>query len=127
MKTWDPAGKWWEAGGGGTMWDTMAYDPELNLMYVGTGNGSPWNRNLRSPAGGDNLYLSSILALRPETGELVWHYQTTPGERWDYTATQQMVLVDLELDGRVRKVLIIGGGDGGMAEPGRARPATSAW
>ena len=64
----------------------MAYDPELDLLYVGTGNGSPWTQTLRSPGGGDNLFLSSILALRPDTGELVWHYQTTPGEIWDYTA-----------------------------------------
>jgi quinohemoprotein ethanol dehydrogenase len=78
MATWDPAGRWWEAGGGGTMWDTMAYDPELDLMYVGTGNGSPWNQALRSPAGGDNLYLHSIVALRPSTGEYVWHYQHVP-------------------------------------------------
>ena len=84
----------------------MAYDPELDLLYVGTGNGSPWNRWLRSPGGGDNLYLASILALRPETGELVWHYQTTPGETWDYTATQSLILADLEIDGRPRRVLM---------------------
>lgn len=84
-KTW--TGNYWEAGGGGTMWDAMAYDPELNLMYVGTGNGSPWNRKYRSPDGGDNLYLSSIVALDPDTGNYVWHYQTTPGDNWDYTAT----------------------------------------
>jgi quinohemoprotein ethanol dehydrogenase len=71
-KTWDPAGKWWEAGGGGTAWDTMAFDPELNLMYVGTGNGSPWARAKRSPAGGDNLYLASLVALNPDTGKYVW-------------------------------------------------------
>lgn len=106
LGTWDPAGRWWEAGGGGTMWDSMTYDPELGLMYVGTGNGSPWNRNLRSPAGGDNLYLHSIVALRPETGEYVWHYQHVPGETWDYTATQPMILADLEIDGRPRKVIL---------------------
>ncbi len=106
MRTWDPAGRWWEAGGGGTMWDTMAYDPELNLMYVGTGNGSPWNRNLRSPAGGDNLYLSSIVALNPETGQYVWHYQETPGDHWDFTSTQPMILADLTIDGRLRKVVM---------------------
>lgn len=105
-KTWDPAGKWWEAGGGGTMWDTMAYDPALNLMYVGTGNGSPWNAALRSPAGGDNLYLGSIVALRPETGEYVWHYQQTPGDNWDYTSTQPMILADLPIAGRTRKVIL---------------------
>ena len=106
LRTWDPAGRWWEAGGGGTMWDSMTYDPELGLMYVGTGNGSPWNRNLRSPAGGDNLYLHSIVALRPETGEFVWHYQSVPGETWDYTATQPMILADLTIAGQPRKVIL---------------------
>ncbi|MEB3735635.1 PQQ-binding-like beta-propeller repeat protein [Halopseudomonas pachastrellae] len=96
----------WDLGGGGTAWDSMAYDAELNLLYVGTGNGSPWNREVRSPGGGDNLYLSSILALRPETGELVWHYQTTPGDSWDYTATQQLTLAELEIDGKPRQVIM---------------------
>ncbi|WP_218940271.1 PQQ-dependent dehydrogenase, methanol/ethanol family [Denitrobaculum tricleocarpae] len=105
-KTWDPAGEWWKAGGGGTIWDAMAYDPELNLLYVGTGNGSPWNRNLRSPAGGDNLYLASIVALDPETGEYQWHYQNTPGDSWDYTSTQHIILADLKIDGEDRKVLM---------------------
>lgn len=105
-KTWDPAGEWWKAGGGGTIWDAMAYDPELNLLYVGTGNGSPWNRNLRSPAGGDNLYLASIVALDPETGAYQWHYQNTPGDSWDYTSTQHIILADLKIDGENRKVLM---------------------
>ena len=105
-KTWDPAGKWWEAGGGGTAWDTMAFDPELNLMYVGTGNGSPWQRDKRSPAGGDNLYLASIVALNPDTGKYVWHYQQTPGDNWDYTSTQPMILADLTLEGKPRKVIL---------------------
>lgn len=103
-KTW--TGKWWEYGGGGTVWDSMAYDPELNLLYVGTGNGSPWDRNQRSPEGGDNLYLSSILAINPDSGELVWHYQTTPGDSWDFTATQHIILSDLEIGGKKRKVLM---------------------
>ncbi|HVR31013.1 MAG TPA: PQQ-dependent dehydrogenase, methanol/ethanol family [Thermoanaerobaculia bacterium] len=102
--TW--TGEWWTVGGGGTAWDSMAYDPELDLLYVGTGNGSPWTRVHRSPGGGDNLYLSSILALRPDDGRLVWHYQTTPGDNWDYTATQHIVLADLEIGGRERKVLM---------------------
>ncbi|NQZ96952.1 MAG: PQQ-dependent dehydrogenase, methanol/ethanol family [Myxococcales bacterium] len=102
--TW--SGEWWTLGGGGTVWDSLAYDPELDLLYVGTGNGAPWVQSIRSPGGGDNLFLSSILALRPDTGELVWHYQTTPGESWDYTATQHMILADLEIDGRERKVLL---------------------
>ncbi len=102
--TWN--GTWWEMGGGGTVWDAMAYDPELDLLYIGVGNGSPWNHRLRSPGGGDNLFLSSIVALRPDSGEYVWHYQTTPGETWDYTATQHIILADLELDGKTRKVLM---------------------
>ena len=84
----------------------MAYDPELDLLYVGTGNGAPWNRDNRSPGGGDNLFLSSILALNPEDGELVWYYQTTPGDDWDYTATQPIMLLDLEIGGRGRQVLV---------------------
>ncbi|MBB84456.1 MAG: PQQ-dependent dehydrogenase, methanol/ethanol family [Deltaproteobacteria bacterium] len=103
-ETWN--GEWWKAGGGGTVWDALAYDPALGLLYVGTGNGTPHVRWLRSPGGGDNLYLSSILALRPQTGELVWHYQTTPGDSWDYTATQHILLADLEIEGRLRKVLM---------------------
>ena len=105
-KTWDPAGKYWEAGGGGTAWDTLTFDPKLNLMYVGTGNGSPWARNKRSPAGGDNLYLASIVALNPDTGKYVWHYQETPGDNWDYTSTQPMILADLKIDNKLRKVIL---------------------
>ncbi len=93
-------------GGGGTAWDSLVYDPELDLLYIGTGNGSPWNRDLRSPGGGDNLYLSSIVALKPDTGEYVWHYQVTPRDNWDYTATQQLVLAELELEGETRKVIM---------------------
>lgn len=103
-KTW--TGEWWKYGGGGTPWDAMAFDPELNLLYVGTGNGAPWNRDIRSPDGGDNLYLSSILALNPDTGDLVWHYQTTPGDSWDYTATQHIILADFAIEGKERKVLM---------------------
>lgn len=99
-------GKWWEVGGGGTVWDSMAYDPELNLLLIGVGNGSPWNRYIRSPGGGDNLYLSSIVALNPDDGSLVWFYQTTPGDNWDYTATQHIILADLEINQEVRKVAI---------------------
>jgi len=104
-KTW-PANALWESGLGGTAWDSMAYDPELDLLYVGTGNSSVYNGAVRSPGGGDNLYLASILALRPETGRLVWHYQTTPGENWDYTATQQMILTDRVYRGKKRKLLL---------------------
>lgn len=102
--TWN--GEWWKQGGGGTVWDAMAYDPALDLLYIGVGNGSPWNQAYRSPGGGDNLYLSSIVALRPKTGEYVWHYQTTPGETWDFTATQHIILADLTIDGKPRKVLM---------------------
>ncbi|MEM7101050.1 MAG: PQQ-dependent dehydrogenase, methanol/ethanol family [Pseudomonadota bacterium] len=99
-------GKWWEVGGGGTAWDSMAFDPELNLLYIGTGNGSPWNRYIRSPGGGDNLFISSMVALNPDTGMKVWHYQTTPGDTWDYTATQHMILADIEIDGEMRQVIM---------------------
>lgn len=105
-KTWDPSAEYWLAGGGGTIWDAMAYDPELGLLYVGTGNGSPWNQHLRSPAGGDNLYLASIVALDPKTGEYQWHYQNTPGDTWDYTSAQHIILADLEIEGETRKVLM---------------------
>jgi len=104
--TWDPSGRYWEMGGGGTAWDTMAFDPELNLMYIGTGNGAPWIRKLRSPSGGDNLFLASLVALNPDTGEYVWHYQETPGDNWDYTSTQPMVLADLMIAGKPRKVIL---------------------
>jgi quinohemoprotein ethanol dehydrogenase len=103
-KTW--GGEWWRYGGGGTVWDSMAYDPELDLLYVGVGNGSTWNYKLRSDGKGDNLFLASIVAIRPDTGEYVWHFQTTPGEDWDYTATQHIILADLQIDGRTRKVLL---------------------
>jgi quinohemoprotein ethanol dehydrogenase len=84
----------------------MAFDPALNLLYIGVGNGSPWNRWVRSPDGGDNLFLSSIVALNPDTGAYVWHYQTTPGDTWDYTATQHIVLAELDIDGENRSVLM---------------------
>ena len=102
--TW--TGEWWKYGGGGTVWDSMAYDAELDLLYFGVGNGSPWARRIRSPEGGDNLFLSSIVAVRPATGEYVWHYQTTPGDTWDFTATQHIVLADLTIDGEQRKALL---------------------
>jgi quinohemoprotein ethanol dehydrogenase len=103
-KTW--AGEWWQYGGGGTVWDSMAYDPELDLLYIGVGNGSPWNYQIRSKGQGDNLFLSSIVALKVDSGEYVWHFQTTPGETWDYTATQHMILADLPINGKTRKVIM---------------------
>jgi quinohemoprotein ethanol dehydrogenase len=103
-KTWH--GKWWIAGGGGTPWETIVYDPELDLAYTGTGNGIAWYRALRSEGQGDNLYLASILALRAGTGELVWYFQVTPGDNWDYDATQPLMLADLKIAGRTRKVIM---------------------
>jgi quinohemoprotein ethanol dehydrogenase len=103
-KTWH--GEWWKMGGGGTVWDSMAYDPDADLLYIGVGNGGPWDRNLRSPGGGDNLFLASVLAVKPDTGKLVWYFQETPGDDWDYTSTQPMVLADLTIGGRKRKVLL---------------------
>ncbi len=104
VKTWH--GQWWKFGGGGTVWDSIVYDPDLDLLYLGVGNGSPWNQRIRSPGGGDNLFLSSIVAIRPENGEYVWHFQETPGEMWDYTASQQMILADIQIGGQSRKVLL---------------------
>ncbi|HEY7616751.1 MAG TPA: PQQ-dependent dehydrogenase, methanol/ethanol family, partial [Terriglobales bacterium] len=103
-KTW--TGEWWKLGGGGTVWDSMVYDPELDLLYIGVGNGAPWDQRIRSPKGGDNLFLSSIVALRPDTGEYVWHYQETPGESWDFTANQSIILADVQIEGQSRKVLL---------------------
>jgi PQQ-dependent dehydrogenase (methanol/ethanol family) len=99
-------GQWWKYGGGGTVWDSMVYDPELDQLLLGVGNGSPWNHVLRSDGKGDNLFLSSILALDPDTGKYKWHYQETPGETWDFTATQQMTLATLDLGNGPRKVVI---------------------
>lgn len=108
LKTWDTTGKYkfWEIGGGGAPWNSQAYDPELDLVYFGTGNGNPWNRDLRSPKGGDNLYLSSVVALHARTGEFAWAYQTVPGDTWDFDSTADVVLADLTIDGKPRKVLM---------------------
>jgi quinohemoprotein ethanol dehydrogenase len=99
-------GEWWKTGGGGTAWDSFAYDPELKLVYIGTGNGGPWVQKYRSPGGGDNLYLSSIVAVDVHTGKYAWHYQETPGDEWDYTATQSIILADLPINGKMRKLLL---------------------
>ncbi len=93
-------------GGGGTAWNAFSYDPELDLIYIGVGNGFPYNQAVRSPKGGDNLFLSSIVAVKAGTGEYVWHYQVCPGDQWDCTATQDMSLATLEIGGKPRKVLI---------------------
>jgi quinohemoprotein ethanol dehydrogenase len=104
-KTWN-GDAYWQIGGGGTVWDSIVYDPELDTLYIGTGNGNPWNQAIRSPGGGDNLFLSSIVALNPNTGAYKWHYQTTPGETWDYTATQPMMIADLPYPNGKRRVLM---------------------
>jgi quinohemoprotein ethanol dehydrogenase len=108
LKTWDTTGKYkfWNIGGGGAPWNSFAYDPKLDLVYFGTGNGNPWNRELRSPKGGDNLFLSSVVALHAKTGKYAWHYQTTPGDTWDFDSTADVVLADLKIGGRVRPVLM---------------------
>jgi quinohemoprotein ethanol dehydrogenase len=105
-KTWDPSSKYWELGGGGGVWDDMAYDPKLNLVYFGTGNGTPWSSKFRSPAGGENLYLDSIIALNVSTGKLAWYYQETPGDNWDYDADSQIILSDMKIGGEMRHVLL---------------------
>ena len=105
VKTWT-GDEWYKTGGGGTVWNSMAFDPELNLLYFGVGNGTPWSRELRSPGGGDNLFLSSIVAVNPDNGEYAWHYQTTPGESWNFSAVESIILAELEIEGKTRKVLI---------------------
>ena len=103
-KTW--AGDWWKLGGGGNVWDGITYDPELNMVYIGIGQGGPWVQGFRDPMTKDNLYLCSIVALNADTGAYVWHFQTTPADEWDYDATQGMTLADLKIDGKVRKVIM---------------------
>ena len=103
-KTW--TGEWWKYGGGGTVWNAMTYDPEFNRVYLGTGNGGPWNWKIRSPGGGDNLFLCSVVALNADTGEYVWHYQTTPGDSWDYNSAMDMTLATLNIGGVPKKVLL---------------------
>lgn len=105
IPTWK-GGEWWKLGGGGTAWDSMVYDVKSNTIFIGTGNGSPWTREIRSPGGGDNLYLSSVVALDPDTGKMKWYYQETPGDNWDYTSTQPLMIADLEIDGKQRHVLM---------------------
>jgi quinohemoprotein ethanol dehydrogenase len=103
-KTW--TGEWWKYGGGGTAWNAMTYDAKYNRIYIGTGNGQPWNQKIRSPGGGDNLFLCSIVALDADTGEYVWHYQTTPGEEWDYNSVMDIQLATLNIDGQPRDVIL---------------------
>ncbi len=100
------SGEWWKSGGGGTVWDAVVYDPELDLLYVGTGNGGPWTQKYRSPKGGDNLFTCSIIALRPDTGEYVWHYQEDATDDWDYDSAEQIILADISIESQPRKVLL---------------------
>ncbi|MES2698875.1 MAG: PQQ-dependent dehydrogenase, methanol/ethanol family [Pseudomonadota bacterium] len=104
LPTWH--GEWWRWGGGGTAWDAFAYDPALNLVYIGTGNGSPHMWSIRSEGRGDNLFLCSIVAVDATTGAYRWHYQMVPEEDWDYTCTQPMMTADLEIGGRTRQVIM---------------------
>jgi quinohemoprotein ethanol dehydrogenase len=103
-KTW--GGDFYKMGGGGSVWDGMAYDPEADLIYVGTGNAEPWTQNFRGAKNLDNLYTASILAVNATTGELKWHYQAVPNDNWDYDNVQQMILADLTINGRLRKVIM---------------------
>ncbi|MGH8150305.1 MAG: PQQ-dependent dehydrogenase, methanol/ethanol family [Steroidobacteraceae bacterium] len=102
-KTWP--GGWPRSGGGGTVWNTFSYDPQLGLLYFGTGNVQPWGR-MASGARADSLYTASIVAVHAATGRYAWHYQTTPGDMWDYDSTQTLALATLEIDGRPRKVIM---------------------
>ncbi|MEJ1965364.1 MAG: PQQ-dependent dehydrogenase, methanol/ethanol family [Gammaproteobacteria bacterium] len=104
-KTW--GGNWWKTGGGGTVWDAITYDPKTDLLFIGVGNGGPWPAEIRDPGGkGDHLFLSSIVALKPATGEYVWHYQEVQRDSWDYTAVQQITVADLRIDGKDRHVIM---------------------
>jgi len=102
--TW--GGEWWKLGGGGAVWDAIVYDPVTKLIYFGTGNGTPWNDQYRDPTNGDDLYLASVIAVKADTGEYVWHYQSTPADTWDYDAVSPMTVVDLNVDGKRRHVIL---------------------
>lgn len=133
-ETWS-GGEWWEIGGGGTTWNSIVYDPDFNQVYLGVGNGAPWTRAIRSPGGGDNLFLASVVAVDADTGRMNWYYQTTPGDNWDYTAVQDMALAEMEVDGEMRQVLLQAPKNGffyvidrGTGELLRAHPfATVTW
>jgi quinohemoprotein ethanol dehydrogenase len=105
-KTWSGDVAWWKLGGGGNPWNSISYDPELDLLYFGTGQAGPWVQKYRSATGQDNLYICSIIAVKPETGKFVWYFQTTPGDEWDYDSIADLVQADLKIDGRVRKVIM---------------------
>lgn len=105
IETWDPDSRW-DVGGGGAAWDAINYDAETGLVLVGTGNGGPYHTIKRSPKGGDQLYLASIVALDAKSGRLKWFYQQTPGDNWDFTSTQPMILTRMVIDGEQRPVII---------------------
>ncbi len=109
-ETW--SGDFWKLGGGGSLWDAISYDPEADLIYVGTGNGGPWPEELRKSKGKDNLYVASILAVKPDTGELKWYFQPVPGDSWDFDSVQQLLLADITIRGQPRKVLMQANKDG---------------
>ncbi|MEN7342884.1 MAG: PQQ-dependent dehydrogenase, methanol/ethanol family [Pseudomonadota bacterium] len=106
--TWGDDGEWKTAGGGGTVWDSIVYDAKNDQIIFGVGNASPWNWQIRDPSGGDNLFVSSIIAVDADTGAYRWHFQTTPGDSWDYTATQSIILAELPIDddGGARRVVM---------------------
>jgi quinohemoprotein ethanol dehydrogenase len=103
-KTWN--GDFWKYGGGATAWDTILYDPKTDLVYFGTGNGLSWSQEIRSPGGGDNLFVSSVIAVHASTGKYAWHFQEVPGDEWDYDVTNPLMTADLKIKGVVRHVLM---------------------
>jgi quinohemoprotein ethanol dehydrogenase len=105
IATWDPRHRW-DAGSGGTVWDGMAYDPSLHLVYIGTANAAPYNSHVGGRRGGDELYAASIIAIHADDGKMAWYYQTVPQDRWDFDSTQKLVLADIELAGRRRQVVM---------------------
>lgn len=102
-KTW--SGEWWKNGGGGTVWNSIAYDPDSDTVYLGSGNGYPYNARVRSQ--GDNLFVCSIIAVDAKTGTYKWHYQINPADTWDYDATNDIQLAELVVEGKPRRVLMI--------------------
>jgi alcohol dehydrogenase (cytochrome c) len=89
--------------GAAPTWITGSYDADLDLVYWGTGNGGPWNAEFRK---GDNLYVASVLALKPKTGEIAWHYQFSPNSRFDHDGVNENVMADIEIDGKMHKVIM---------------------
>ena len=103
-KTWSPDA--WKTGGGGTVWDSITYDPKTDLVYFGTANAEPWNPDARGSNGSDSLYTASIVAVKPDTGEYVWHFQETPEDRWDYDSNQQIIVADIPVNGKITHVIM---------------------